>query len=302
MSLIVPCLLLVPGCVLLAARTRLAPTTLFVAWGWMTAAWGLWVITAGLMATMPLSDAVRVQLWYWTAITALCPGIAVLGAKRPGSGVWTIFILVPLLFVLGWPALTVWRADGPRMFAVETPVVVGLILVLVMGTGNYLGTRFGWAAFVYALAVVALVTPVAAQAPAWADRRWWGVPLPFTIASSLLAIASLLASRRIIPAPENGTTDSLWNAFREAFGVVWSRRLQERLNLEAARERWRARVGPFGLEWSENVGLDDRLRTEQRFLHHLRWLLRRFVDDDWIDRHLQARSVVSPEDRGSRDR
>lgn len=277
---------LIPGVVLATARPGLRQTTLLTAWYWMLAAWLLWVASAVALARATTSPEARAQWLYVTAVVSLCPGIAVLGAKRPGSGVWALFILVPLVFVLGWPALTVWRWDGPRLLAVETPVLVGFGLVLVMGTGNYLGTRFGLAAALYAAAVVLLALPVAAHGPGWFHSTWRGVPVTVLAAVPLFLGASLSA-RRCGPGGAAGDPlDGLWGEFRDRFGIVWSRRLQERLHQEALREGWSAQVGPFGLEWADGVTAEQRSRTRERFEHHLRWLLRRFVEEPWIDARL----------------
>lgn len=285
---------LVPGAILVAARPALRQTTLLTAWNWMLAAWLLWAATAVALAQPTTSPEARSQWLYATAVLSLCPGIAVLGAKRPGSGVWALFILVPLVFVLGWPALTVWRWDGPRLLAVETPVLVGFGLVLVMGTGNYLGTRFGLAAALYAAAVVLLVLPVAAHGPAWFRSTWMGVPAAVLAAVPLFLAASLAAWRCAVGAAATDPLDDLWGEFRDRFGIVWSRRLQERLQQEALREGWSAQVGPFGLEWAEAVTAEQRARTRERFEHHLRWLLRRFVEDSWIDARLAGLADGEP--------
>lgn len=274
---------LIPGAVLLAGRPAVRQTTLLTAWNWMLAAWLLWVATAIALARPATSPEARAQWLYTTAVVSLCPGIAVLGAKRPGSGVWALFILVPLVFVLGWPALTVWRFDGPRLLAVETPVLVGFGLVLVMGTGNYLGTRFGLAAALYAAAVVLLVLPVAAHGPAWFRATWGGVPRTVLAAVPLFLGAGLAAWRCSSGAVAADPLDGLWGEFRDRFGIVWSRRLQERLQQEAVREGWPARVGPLGLEWAEGITREQQVRTRERFEHHLRWLLRRFVEEQGID-------------------
>ena len=281
---------LIPGAVLVAARPALRQTTLLTAWNWMLAAWLLWVASAVVLARPTTSPEARAQWLYATAVISLCPGIAVLGAKRPGSGVWTLFILVPLVFVLGWPALTVWRWDGPRLLAVETPVLVGFGLVLVMGTGNYLGTRFGLGAALYAAAVVLLVLPVAAHGPPWFRSTWGSVPGTVLAAIPLFFGASLSARRCASGAAAADPLDRLWGEFRDRFGIVWSRRLQERLQQEARREGWPAQVGPFGLEWAEGITSDQRSRTRERFEHHLRWLLRRFVEEPRIEAWLSGRA------------
>ena len=81
--------------------------------------------------------------------------------------------------------------------------------------------------------------------------------------------------------------ERVWNDFREMFGIVWMKRAMDRINEEfAEREQWPARLGPDGLEWSETPTEEQRRHTEARLAYALHWLLRRFVDPEWIDRRL----------------
>ena len=275
------------------ARRGMRRTTLQTAWWWMAGVCALWGMTAAVVLSDRSSPEIQSQSLYWTAIAALCPGVAILGAKRPGSRVWNLFIVVPLVLVLGWPAVTVWRADGPRLFTAEWPVLGGLLLVLVMGTGNYLGTRFAGAAALYSAAIVLLVAPASvAMTRSRADlagvTRWM-----FLAATGLLAAAGWLAWRasRAWPADRTTGTARLWNDFRETFGIVWGTRLRERLLHEAAREKWpgNAIPGIEGLEFAEGATAEDRQQAEARYRHHLLWLLRRFVDPAWIEERLGER-------------
>ena len=43
------------------------------------------------------------HLWYAACVLWVAPAVAVLGARRPGSGAWSGFVMVPLLLVLEWP-------------------------------------------------------------------------------------------------------------------------------------------------------------------------------------------------------
>src|SRR5690606_10553116 len=136
---------------------RVRHSTLSVAWAWAVSAaavwWMAWV-TALIRPGSPAGD----QAWYFAAILSLCPMIAALGAKRPGARVWGAFILCPLVAVLGWPAVTLWFTRGPLPpLELSTPVLVGFALVLVMGTGNYLGTRYSLSAIGTALALCSVV-------------------------------------------------------------------------------------------------------------------------------------------------
>jgi hypothetical protein len=263
------------------SRGCLAGATLTTAWGWMTATWLGWLVTAAAILIFRVRPEVQSQLLYGTAILGLCPGIAVLGAKRPGSGVWNLFILLPLLLVLGWPALTVWRWTGPKMLVVENPVLIGYLLVLVMGTGNYAGTRYAGAALLYAGSLLVLVAP----ATSLMRRSMTGNASMLTVATALLTLAALLAWRRSRQRDRRSTAEEqIWDDFRQSFGLVWGRRIEERLNAEAANEKWAAVVGPAGLEWTGEPDEAERARTMERFRHHLNWLLRRFVDPAWVER------------------
>lgn len=274
---------------LASARRGLSVTTLQAAWWWMLGVGALWTASALIVFVDGSSPEIQAQSLYWTGIVALCPGIAVLGARRPGSRVWNFFIVVPLVLVLGWPAVTVWRADGPRLFTAEWPVLGGLLLVLVMGTGNYLGTRFAAAAALYAASIVALVAPASvAMSRSGSDligaTRWM-----FATATLLIGGAGWLSFRanRTDGPPRGVETETarLWNDFRETFGIVWGTRLRERLQQEADREKWPANAfpGSEGLEFPGEASDEDRAKSEARYRHHLLWLLRRFVDPEWID-------------------
>jgi hypothetical protein len=276
---------LATSALLIPARRYLRYTTLLGAWHWMLAGWGMW----GLSAATHLTDAVSLgmgdQLWYLTAVILLCPLIAVLGAKRPGSRAWAAFVLVPLVVVLGWPAVTAWDFRlHVAPLQLETPAFLGYVLVLVMGAGNYIGTRFALASILWGAALLLLVVPLTAIAPASfpereAARQWATVCL-----AGAVWVAALQARR---PSSADSGLDRLWLDFRDNFGIVWAKRILDRMNDTAVREQWPAQLGAFGIEWQDD-GLDPAARkhTEARIEHTFRWLLRRFVDEPWIDRRL----------------
>jgi hypothetical protein len=77
--------------------------------------------------------------------------------------------------------------------------------------------------------------------------------------------------------------DGLWRDFRNTFGIVWANRIAERVNAEAAKGGWSVRLQPFGFV-STNPGAPVDLTIDAAKVDHtMRWLLRRFVDDEWID-------------------
>jgi hypothetical protein len=267
-------------------------TTLIVAHRWTLAAATLWTLTWVLDTALgKLSNSVADHLWYASAVIALCPAIAVLGARRPGVRVWNWFILIPLLFALAWPVMTLLiQGREIRGLQLETPQLVGYLLVLVMGAGNYFGTRYTLAALLYVAANSALVVSSSSVCPDWLSDHWWvrclatgGMALAVLVAASAAGQSSAGQSR----------FDRLWLDFFDQFGVVWGRRIQDRINFIAQKEAWSARLELHGFHWT---GPADQA-TEDRMEHTFCWLLRRFVDPEWINERLgskQAELEVTP--------
>ena len=267
-------------------RRGLRGTTLTTTANWGLFAAVVWATTVTLSAFVySHRPTVQDQLWYWTAVVSVVPPIAVLGAKRPGSEAWNFFVLLPLVLVLGWPALTVWTSAGPGALRVESPVLIGFVLVLVMGCGNYIATRLAFAALLYALSVVLVLAPCSTVAVSTGISA--GGYRSVGVASLLLAV---FLGRSILRQPTlfaNGP-ERVWNDFREMFGIVWMKRAMDRINEEfAEREQWPARLGTEGLEWTTAPTPEERSRVEARLTYALRWLLRRFVDPEWIDMRLE---------------
>lgn len=292
--------LVLAGRVLAIARRAVRATTLGAAWVWAALAFSLWA--GSWMSNLGLCIASKSgadHLWYGSAVLALCPAIAVLGSRRPGTRVWTWFIQVPLLLVLGWPVLSLWlQGSELRGLQLETPQLVAYLLVLVMGTGNYCGTRFTLPVLCFAAACACLAVSSSAACPAWlADREW-----SRTWSTGLLVAAVLLASRvRGRSTQVVNRFDQLWLDFFDTFGVVWGRRIQDRVNFIAEKERWPTRLELQGFIWTDTTeqpsqqtmtdetrAITDAARAtaEARVEHTFRWLLRRFVDPSWIDERL----------------
>lgn len=285
-------------------------------WIFLTAtAWTLtWIADHWLKLTSP---ALADHLWYGCAILSLCPPMAVLGARRPGTRVWTWFILFPMLLALSWPIGALWfQGSELRGLSLETPQLIAACLVLVMGIGNYCGTTYTVSALLYGGAILVLVVSSSARCPVWLSSRET-VRLWCTVAVTL-AIILIRTSRR---PPAETRFDRLWIDFFDTFGIVWGRRIQDRVNFIAAGERLPVRLELHGFVWlperSEKTdslarspagggSTDDRqnlpstsvtaladrtsFEVEPRIDHILRWLLRRFVDPPWIDERLGSNS------------
>jgi len=272
----------------LGTRHAVRATTLHSAWLWAVNALALWTVSwvsdHGLRVA---SSSVADHLWYASAVLAVCPPIAVLGSRRPGTRVWTWFIQYPLLLVLGWPVLSLWlQGSEVRGLQLETPQLVAYLLVLIMGAGNYCGTRFTLPILCYAAACAILAVSSSVSCPAWLADRWWAR----LWATGLLVLTVLLASRSGSQGSRaTNRFDRLWLDFFDTFGVVWGRRIQDRVNFIAQKEQWPARLGLHGFVWADTFkDSSDHAAMEVRIEHTFRWLLRRFVDPSWIDERLGA--------------
>ncbi|MEX2286003.1 MAG: hypothetical protein WD648_02870 [Planctomycetaceae bacterium] len=318
------------------AKREVAATTLKDAWWWLMAASLLWTGAWFISSIWDGSDrAIADRIWYAIAVVMLCPPVAVLGARRPIVRVWTWFVLLPLLLVLGLPLAVGWGSGPPYPpLELELPATLGCVLVLVMGAGNYFGTRFTLASLLFATSLLLLVVPLSAVVPdvglSPERARMWA-----TVAIGSAAMSARHQSSR--DGSMRNPLDRLWLDFRDSFGIVWAKRLQDRINQTARDERWPVRLemhelvesqsGETPLPSREGLGdFGELSRVEGQSLqsthpisnftrepvgsskatsrqsaqveHTFRWLLRRFVESEWIDARLQRAASLPGETGG----
>lgn len=277
--------LLVAIIVLWKASREVWQTTLRTAASWAWAGLALWCFAFVLdFFSHSGSAGSRDLLWYLTAVVCVCPPVAVLGARKPGAAAWGFFVLLPLLLVLLWPAAAstrVWRAGVP--LELEEPALVAFSVVMVMGCGNYFGTKFTLPSMLFAGAIVLLLAPMSAVAPEMfrhqRDVRAW--------ATMLLAASMVLARLRcVVPLVTGDVWNRVWLDFTDHYGQVWAKRVMDRLNDTARHEQWVAKLEWHGVIWNADASDADRARTLERLDHQMRWLLKRFVEPPWIDSRL----------------
>lgn len=288
----------------------LAPLSLLpLVWRWRRAARGtaladlqVGFLEAALGVCWSLLAAIDVAAgvdhWAWYGLVGLLLVLApmqVLGARRPTTRVWHLFVMLPLALVLGaWPLTAAMvTADGASRWTLEEPLFAGYCLALLMGVGNFCAwphtlLALGWAGSAWL--IVAPACPGVARL----------VPEPKT--SRLLAalmlpaaawLTALIVTRRAGAASQNNelAVDRAWRRFRELFGVVWARRVQDAFNDQARRAGlpWRLAHGGLvevgGLP-VEAATADPAARDEATRI--MAWLLQKFVDDAWLARHLAA--------------
>lgn len=255
------------------------------------AAWSVWfqvtltVTTIATLCKSRVSPGILDQLWYLTAVSALCPFVAVLGARRGRLLEWSFFIVLPLIVVLEWPAFAqLTRCWHGQRLELETPTLTAYLVVLLMGTGNFFGTRFTWPAIFFAGCWVPVLLSNSSVETAWMRRDpdaivgsaqlwfwWWAFDYAKTVNKP------------------SKSWQRLYLEFRDYFGVVWSTRLTARVNEVAQREKWPWILTTDGLAAVSNGGppVDDSA-TDPRVDQTFRWLLKPFVDPEWIDERLKA--------------
>lgn len=272
------------------AGSGLSGTTLTPAYRWSLGAAAAWTLAwGGECFPQQASPALRDLVWWLATLLVLCPPLAVLGARRPGVQAWSWFVLWPLLAVLGWPAvLGVLQSTAAGAIRIPLPLMIGFALVLLMGLGNYAPTRYGLSAALAGIAACCVAAPLSEAAP----------PLPVTpdalrrAAVTALALAVLLADRQArLPSAASTPLVRLWTDFRNTFGVVWARRIADRINHRAASENWTWRLGDDGFHPLDPAAPDSAGATPEcdpRIEQALRWQLDRHVTADWIDRRLRA--------------
>jgi hypothetical protein len=229
--------------------------------------------------------------WYFSAVVLLCPGIAVLGARRPGASAWAFFVVLPLVLVLMWPAVASFQMARPTApIEIEVPALVGFGLVLIMSGGNYFGTRYTMSTFYYAAAIMLLVVPMSVAAPDFFPER--STARFMATLGFLLVLSETSRRSKALPVDGISRLDVLWFDFMDSFGMVWAKRVMDRVNESARHEKWAMQLELHGfVPVAESPTADELLRTNERIELTFRWLLKRFVDPEWIDARLREPAV-----------
>jgi hypothetical protein len=274
-------------------RPYLNNTTLAALPSWMLAvggAWGFWLL--GLWATMlqenPRWAGTLDHVAYLAAGLSLCPPMLVLGARRPTNKAWVGFVIAPMIAVLAWPMVTLaMHGSWDRRLELETPHLCGYLLVVMMSYGNYVGGRLTLPALMIAVSLAGIGIATAQRKLDWHHGH------DIIAACLFVGGAGVVGATRRLRAADwpADPFDRVWQEFSTLFGLVWSRRLLDRINAIAEKQQWPGRLHADGFHWDRP--LDD--GTRQQVDHALRWLLRRFVDVAWLDSRLGfAAMVASP--------
>ncbi len=281
----------------LRLKTITRATTAAGAFYWAMAAVVTCLVTAvchlDIVAVTPRISSV---LHYLSAVLLLTPLVHMLGARRPGITAWPWFVIFPLIIILQWPAISELMGDSSdAAIRIPSPTVVGFMLVLLMGSGNYFGTSCT-TSMVFGVAGIMLILLPVTEWMAFRNERL------FLPGCAMLAAATALLPRRFFRRDmENSPPEQLWRDFRDLYGIVWAKRVMDRVNQFAEREHWDVRMTLDGFQFLDAGPEDNTTETgtsgpanegtqsspaAARSMQVLCWVLRRFADPEFLRRYV----------------
>lgn len=279
-------LLLVMAAGLIRLRSAIHHTTLMTVWPWAWVAWTAAVASSALHWRFPAAASYSD---YLAAVAVLSPPMASLGARRPTCRSWPYFVMLPMFAVLLWPAVSVGLATKfARPLELETPAIAMYFLVLIMAWGNYALGRRGPIVVLFCWLLLGIVCRESAWIPHFAigPQRtltllvacWLVIGFRDSARPSLAP----LADEDWVPKPSLDRFDRVLLEFGELYGLVWGLRLQDRLNVFGQQAKWPGQFATLRGVWTTPLTPVQDAEVERA----LRWLLRRFVDDAWLNHRL----------------
>ena len=273
----------------LSIRSAVSVWTVCQAWNWMIVAL-LAVLLQGILS-LPLlhvGNAVASAAAYFATTMLLTPLVTILGARRPGLAAWHWFVVLPMVVVLQWPAISqLFGSHGRAPIELSAPATMGVGVVLVMSAGTFLGTSSTSVVLVYSFAILLLLASATGNQSA---------QFPVTAFAPILLLAAMWIARRNLDGhltrlrtatTASQRTQAVGEMFSSLYGFAWTRRVQDRINQFASREQWTVRLTSMGFKRLDgDTPTDDEL---QQPLEAFVWVLTRFADEDWL------RHVLSPE-------
>ena len=265
---------------LLTIRNRLSGTTLIAphTWGILSAS----VVTA---CTVSRGDMPADSISYLAAISTCLPMVALLGAKKPQNVAWQ-WIVAGLWIILSIPGFNaIIHGQG----IVEIGSIWGSLLgVLVfLPVGNYWATRYRLSALLFAAAQAILFIECGilqiGQMPQAVEAA---IPVRFDTLSIAIALVAMLLARSAPHRHAIRTRVPLaraWHEFSELYGILWSKRVGDRVEQLSATSDPHAALHPN--QWISHPAVASETGEMPTELEGtLRNLLLRFVSSEWIDR------------------
>lgn len=259
-------------------RPQLRGTTLVAPWYWSLASLAALAASEVLISLVADGTSAWVMpLRFAAACGTLCPAMALFGAKRPQDRPWQ-FIVLSLWGILSLPSGE-WLLFG-GVQEMHPARLVFLTILVGASAINGIATRYWPSSILFAAGQLLLLAPFLANASTTSNSQAG----PLTALIALTAAWWLQAIQFPRAAKAREPLDRVWIDFRDEFGLVWGRRVADRINTSAAMYDWPVKLtwrgfrprGPEPATAESIPAIEDSLRT----------LLRRFVSPEWIDRRL----------------
>lgn len=242
---------------------------------------------------MHVSDAVTSATSYLVTTLLLTPLVTILGARRPGIAAWHWFVVLPMVAVLQSPAISqLVGSHGRAPIELSAPATMGVVVVLVMSAGTFLGTSSAGAALLHSSAILLLLTSVIGNK---------STQFPVTAFAPILMLTAMWIARRNLEGhlarlrtatTASQRTRAVTEMFSSLYGFAWTRRVQDRINQFAPREQWSVRLTATGFQRLDSgTPSDDEL---QRPLEAFIWVLSRFAEERWLRQVLNAQHSDAP--------
>jgi hypothetical protein len=253
-------------------------TTLIAAWWWAAVAVIVWAAVE-LAAALDQRGGNAWEAARLAATTlSFCPAMALLGAKRPQNRAWN-FVVVSLWAILALPAAESFFLRPGQSPHIGDARTWFLWIMLLLAPINYAATRYAVPAFLLAAGQLIALAPYLALI-----RR----PLvPQGGVVGLVAVAAALAGAFLVGTRKRTDRgyDRLWLDFRDAFGLFWAARVEERVNAAATQQEWNLELtwGGFRRRQTGESASEVDPNVEPALRVALKGLLRRFVMSEWIE-------------------
>jgi hypothetical protein len=266
-AVVVVCSLGVGLAVLWRGYPAVRGTTLMGPWMWAVGA-----LTAWAAAFLLVGSGNGESLRFAAVGISFCPVVAVLGAKRPQDMAWNL-VVVSLWAIVALPAAeNLFLHPGQRL-SLGAARAWFLWILIALGLVNYLPTRFGAAAVLLAAAQVIALAPYLAlvQRPLIENGPLAGLVL---VVGALLTV--WISTLRKKPAASQ--LEGAWLDFRDAFGLLWGLRLEERINAMAKQNGWKVELTWGGFRSVESGKIVEQFEpaVEAGLWAAMRGILRRF--------------------------
>lgn len=193
------------------------------------------------------------------AAVIFCPGMSVLGSKRPQHGGWH-FVVLTMWIIIALPAMEMListRGESMRVGNLRSWFMLGAIL---LNTANYLPTRFWGSCAMVSMAQLLLLAP---QLPSWFQiPLWWGLlGEPPEQATMVLLAMGLMVSAAAWASWQGGgpsaSWDRRWLRFRDRFGAFWAVRVLQRVNQLTIERKWGIMLTWWGFRHVESSSATD---------------------------------------------